>query len=52
MWRILKSLHFKYKKFNDGRHDIVTMRVTFLGTLVVNRRKNNDFRPVAYLDEM
>jgi transposase len=56
MWRILKSINFKYKKCNDGRrflmerNDIVAMRVKFLRT-IVNLRKNNDTRPVIYLDE-
>jgi len=56
MWRILKSLHFKYKKCNDGRkflmerNDIVAMRVKFLRTMC-NLRQNNDTRPVVYLDE-
>lgn len=56
MWRILKSLKFKYKKCNDGRrflmerNDIVASRVRFLRQMV-NLRKNNDSRPVIYLDE-
>jgi len=55
MWRILKSLNFKYKKCNGRRflmerNDIVAMRVKFLRT-IVNLRKNNDTRPVIYLDE-
>lgn len=56
MWRILKSLKFRYKKCNDGRrflmerNDIVAMRVRFLRQMV-NLRKNNDVRPVVYLDE-
>jgi len=32
------------------RNDIVPMRVKFLRT-IVNLRKNNDTRPVIYLDE-
>lgn len=56
MWRILKSLHFKYKKCNDGRrflmerNDIVAMRVKFLRKMH-DLRQNNDTRPVVYLDE-
>jgi hypothetical protein len=56
MWRILKSLHFKYKKFNDDRrflmerNDIVAMRVRFLRKMH-DLRQNNDTRPVVYLDE-
>lgn len=56
MWQILKSLHFKYKKCNDGRkflmerNDIVAMRVKFLRTMC-NLRQNKDTRPVVYLDE-
>ncbi|CAH1726144.1 unnamed protein product [Aphis gossypii] len=56
MWRIFKSLHFKYKKCNDGRkflmerNDIVAMRVKFLRTMC-NLRHNNDTHPVVYLDE-
>lgn len=56
MRRILKSLHFKYKKCNGGRrflmerNNIVAMRVKFLRT-IVNLRQNNDTRPVIYLDE-
>lgn len=56
MWRILKSLKFKYKKCNNGRrflierNDIVAMRVRFLRQ-IVNLRQNNDNRPVIYLDE-
>lgn len=56
MWRILKSLHFKYKKCNDGRkfltekNDIVCMRVKFLRKMCI-LRQNNDLRPVIYLDE-
>ncbi|VVC30438.1 Ribonuclease H-like domain [Cinara cedri] len=56
MWRILKSLHFKYKKCNDGRrflmerNDIVVMRVKFLRKMH-DLRQNNDTRPVIYLDE-
>jgi len=57
MWRIYKSLHFKYKKCNDGRrflmerNDIVAMRVKFLRKMH-DLRQNNDTRPVVYLDEM
>jgi len=60
MWRILKSLKFKYKKSNDGKrfllekNDIVAMRVRFLRQMVnhtFNLRQNNDDRPVVYLDE-
>lgn len=56
MWRILKSLHFKYKKCNDGRkflmerNYIVAMRVKFLRTMC-NLRQNNDTRPVVYLND-
>ncbi|VVC25683.1 Hypothetical protein CINCED_3A009151 [Cinara cedri] len=56
MWRILKSLHFKYKKCNDGRrflmerNDIVAMRVKFLRKMH-DLRQNNDTRPVIYLSE-
>lgn len=56
MWRILKSLHFKYKKCNDGRkflmerNDIVLMRVKFLRKMC-NLHQNNDTQPVVYLDE-
>jgi len=56
MWRILRSLNFKYKKCNDGRrflmerNDIVAMRVKFLRKMC-NLRQSNDTRPVVYLDE-
>jgi len=56
MWRILKSLNFKYKKYNDGRkflmerNVIVAMRVKFLRTMC-NLRQNNGIRPVGYLNE-
>jgi len=51
MWYILKSLHFKYKKCNDGRRFLmVAMRVMFLRKMH-DLRQNNDTRPVVYLDE-
>lgn len=56
VWRIHRSLHFKYKKCNDGqkflmeRNDIVCMRVKFLQK-IRNLRQNNDSRTVIYLDE-
>lgn len=56
MWRILRSLNFKYKKCNDGRrflmerNDIVAMRVKFLRKMC-NLRQSNDTRTIVYLDE-
>lgn len=56
MWRILKSLHFQYKKYNGGRkflmerNDIVATRVKFLRTMY-DLRHNKDTRPIIYLDE-
>lgn len=56
MWRILRSLNFKYKKCNDGRrflmerNDIVAMRVKFLRTMS-NLRQSNDTRTIVYLNE-
>jgi len=56
MWRILRSINFKYKKCNDGRrffmerNDIVAMRVKFLRKMC-NFRQSNDSRPIVYLDE-
>lgn len=53
---ILRSLNFKYKKCNDGhkflmeRNDIVCSRVKFLRKMNEFRR-NNDTRPIVYLDE-
>jgi len=53
---LLKNLDFKYKKCNDGRkflmerNDIVASRVKFLRKMNAFRR-NNDSRPVVYLDE-
>jgi len=47
MWRILRSLNFKYKKCNEGRrflmkrNDIVAMRVQFLRKMC-NLRQTND----------
>lgn len=56
MWRILRSLHFKYKKCNDGRkflmerNDIVAICVKFLRTMC-SLNQNKDYRPVVYLNE-
>lgn len=56
MWRILRSLNFKYKKCNDGRkflmerNDIVAMRVKFLRKMC-NLFQSNDTRPIVYLGE-
>ena len=53
---ILRSLNFKYKKCNDGRkflmerNDIICSRVKFLRKMNEFRR-NNDTRPIVYLDE-
>lgn len=53
---ILRNLQFKFKKCKDGRkflmerNDIVTARVEFLKKMSELRR-NNDPRPVVYLDE-
>ncbi|XP_050059675.1 uncharacterized protein LOC126550967 [Aphis gossypii] len=53
---LLKNLDFKYKRCNDGRkflmerNDIVAARVKFLRKMHEFRR-NNDSRPVVYLDE-
>jgi hypothetical protein len=53
---LLKNLDFKYKKCNDGRkflmerNDIVASRVKFLRKMNAFRR-NNDSRPVVYLDD-
>ncbi|KAF0703813.1 DDE 3 domain-containing protein [Aphis craccivora] len=55
MWRILRSLNFKYKKCYDDRrflmerNDIVAMRVKCFK--MCNLRQSNDTRPVVYLDE-
>lgn len=57
MKRLLKKLKFTYKRCNDGRrflmerNDIVALRCKFLRTMCT-LRKNNDFRPVIYLDEI
>lgn len=54
--RLLTKLKFTYKKCNDGRkflmerNDIVALRCKFLRTMCT-LRKNNDSRPVIYLDE-
>ncbi|KAE9526959.1 hypothetical protein AGLY_013607 [Aphis glycines] len=56
MQTLLKKLGFKFKRCNDGRkflmerNDIVTARVQFLRKMNEFRR-NNDSRPVVYLDE-
>lgn len=56
MKRLLLKLKFSYKKSNDGRkflmerNDIVALRCKFLRTMCT-LRKNNDPRPVVYLDE-
>lgn len=56
MKRLLIKLKFSYKKSNDGRkflmerNDIVALRCKFLRTMCT-LRKNNDPRPVVYLDE-
>lgn len=56
MWRILRSLNFKYKKCNDGRrflmesNDIVVMPVKCLRKMC-NLRQTNDTRPIVYLNE-
>jgi hypothetical protein len=56
MKRLLKKLKFTYKRCNDARrflmerNDIVTLRCKFLRTMCT-LRKNNDSRPVIYLDE-
>ncbi|KAF0759632.1 DDE 3 domain-containing protein [Aphis craccivora] len=56
MKRLLIKLKFSYKKSNDGRkflmerNDIVALRCKFLRTMST-LRKNNDPRPVVYLDE-
>lgn len=53
---LLNNLNFKYKKCNDGRkflmerNDIVASRVKFLRKMNEFRR-NNDPRPIVYLDE-
>lgn len=54
--RVLKNLNFSFKKCNDGRKflmerlDIVSLRCTFLRKMFT-LRKNNDSRPVVYVDE-
>lgn len=54
--KILKSIGFKYKKCNDGRHfllerkDITAARATFLRKMH-NVRKEDIRRPIIYLDE-
>lgn len=56
MKRLLIKLKFSYRKSNDGRkflmerNDIVALRCKFLRTMCT-LRKNNDPRPVVYLDE-
>jgi len=56
MKRLLIKLKFLYKKSNDGRkflmerNDIVALRCKFLRTMCT-LCKNNDPRPVVYLDE-
>ncbi|XP_050063318.1 uncharacterized protein LOC126552652 [Aphis gossypii] len=56
MRRVLKNLNFSFKKCNDGRKflmerlDIVALRCTFLRK-TCTLRKNNDRRPVVYVDE-
>jgi len=53
---LLTKLKCMYKKCNDGRkflmerNDIVALRCTFSRTMCT-LRKNNDSRPVIYLDE-
>jgi len=54
---ILKKLHFKFKRCNDGRKylmersDIVAARLKFLRKM--NELRTNDYtRPVIYLDEI
>lgn len=54
---ILKKLHFKFKRCNDGRKylmersDIVAARLQFLRKMN-QLRTNRDTRPVVYLDEI
>lgn len=56
LWRILRSLDFKYKKCNYDRmflverNDTVATRVKFLQN-TCNLSQSNDTRPVVYLDE-
>jgi hypothetical protein len=56
MYKILKSIGFRYRKTNDGhkflmeRGDIVAARIMFLRT-VHNHRITGDMHPVFYLDE-
>jgi hypothetical protein len=56
MYKILKSIGFKYRNTNDGRKflmegwDIVAARIKSLRT-VHNLRITGDERPVFYLDE-
>jgi hypothetical protein len=56
IYKILKSVGFKYRETNDGRkflmerRDIVAARNNFLRT-VHNLRQTGEERPVFYLDE-
>jgi hypothetical protein len=56
IYKLLKSIGFKYRKTNDrrkflvGRGDIVDAGIKFLRT-VHNHRITGDERPVFYLDE-